>query len=243
MELVLELATFSHFHIFHWQGHTHGRLRHSTARKVYREDAKGKRGSFRPRQTDRASCEADMMPEGCFAISASSANLAKDAHRGRHGTSCPAMPPLRLAGARIAPAPRESAGRFTPVFFKKEKASQEKRAAPPQHCKDARPFSPFVSSVPLSLSRVFAYLSGRWVTCHLQARRQACTARVKPSFCASLMSLLSLLSLDPRPRASARKPCKGDQNTAGGERSVTPGNRTIKRKSPSRGRGQGGGHC
>ena len=34
-------------------------------------------------------------------------NLAKDAHRGRHGTSCPAMPPLRLCrGSRRPCTPR-----------------------------------------------------------------------------------------------------------------------------------------
>ena len=37
-----------------------------------------------------------------------------------------------------------------------------------------------------SLSRApFAYLSGRWVTYHLQARRKACTTRAKPSLTAS----------------------------------------------------------
>ena len=40
--------------------------------------------------------------------------------------------------------------------------------------------------------------------------------------------------------AERKKPCTGGQNTAGGERSVTPGKGEIERKSPSRGRGQGG---
>ena len=34
--------------------------------------------------------------KGASLFSASSANLAKDAYRGRHGTACPAMPPLRF---------------------------------------------------------------------------------------------------------------------------------------------------
>ena len=67
----------------------------------------------------------------------------------------------------------------------------------------ARPSRLFVPFVPMSLSRAprasFAHLSGRWATCHLQARRQACTARVKHSETlpsrASLMSLWSLRSL------------------------------------------------
>ena len=73
---------------------------------------------------------------------------------------------------------------------------RRKGAAAPQDFKDARPFVPLVSlSLPslcpfshvfdvlvvLESSRVSAYLSGRWVTCHLQARRKACTARVKRS--------------------------------------------------------------
>ena len=46
---------------------------------------------------------AATLPEGCFAIFRKLRNLAKDAHRGRYGTSCPAMPPLRLVGAMRAP--------------------------------------------------------------------------------------------------------------------------------------------
>ena len=72
----------------------------------------GKRGSFRPRQTDRASCEA-----------------------------------FTLVGAKWEwPQPP---------------------SPPHRHC--------------LSI----AYLSGRCVTCHLQARRKACTTRAQPSLTAS----------------------------------------------------------
>ena len=88
----------------------------------YREDAKGKRGSFRPRQTDRASCEADVMPEGCFAIFRKLRKSCKGRASRTQWPDGPAMPPLRLAGACAAPAPRESAGRFTPIL---KKASQD----------------------------------------------------------------------------------------------------------------------
>ncbi|MBR5588265.1 MAG: hypothetical protein IKW23_05395, partial [Kiritimatiellae bacterium] len=55
---------------------------------------------------------AAALPEGCFAVFRELRDLAKDAYRGRHGTACPAMPPLRFAGAHAAPAPR--GGRATP---------------------------------------------------------------------------------------------------------------------------------
>ena len=38
--------------------------------------------------------------------------------------------------------------------------------------------------------------------------------------------------LSPPPYALARKPCKGDQNTAGGERSVTPGYQGTRERVP-----------
>ena len=43
--------------------------------------------------------------KGASLISASSANLAKDAHRGRNGTSCPAMTDLRFCGGSHRPTP------------------------------------------------------------------------------------------------------------------------------------------
>ena len=66
-----------------------------------------KRGTLHPNvenekgasQEKRAAAPQDCQ-EGASLISASSANLTKDAHRGRHGTSCPAMPPLRLPRTR-----------------------------------------------------------------------------------------------------------------------------------------------
>jgi hypothetical protein len=66
---------------------------------------------------------AKALPERCFVIYRKLRNLAKDAHRGRHGTSCPAMPPLRFVGACIAPTPLWKRGALHPNF---EKASQEK---------------------------------------------------------------------------------------------------------------------
>ena len=118
----------------------------------------------------------------------------------------------RFVGACIAPTPHESAGRFTP--HKKIL----KRAAPPQHCKDACPFVSLVSLSLLSLSRVFAHLSGRWVTCHLQARRQACTARVKRS--ETLPYRLTTRSLHspatPAPSLAERLSPKGASRTQPG---------------------------
>ena len=62
---------------------------------------------------------AAVLPEGCFAIFRELRNLAKDAHRGRYGTLCPAMPPLRFMGARIAPTPPWKRGTLHPSYFKK----------------------------------------------------------------------------------------------------------------------------
>ena len=89
-----------------------GRLRRSTARKVYRKDAKG--GA---------------------------------AHSVRDRLTAPLAKPLRLWGAKWEwPQPP---------------------SPPHRHC--------------LSI----AYLSGRCVTCHLQARRKACTTRAQPSLTAT----------------------------------------------------------
>ena len=81
-------------------------------------------GSFRPRQTDRASCEADALPEGCFAIFR---KLRKILQRTRIADAMALRAPrcrlCALQGLAPPPHPRESAGRFTPI---RKKASQKK---------------------------------------------------------------------------------------------------------------------
>ena len=59
-------------------------------------------------------------------FSASSANLAKIAHRGRYGTACPAMTTLRLWGSHRPHTPMKvrrsyvnNVVRFTPIVFEK----------------------------------------------------------------------------------------------------------------------------
>ena len=138
-------------------------------------------------------CEADVMPEGRFAIFHESHDLAR-------------------------------CSKWAHLHFSSACASMQTRCASP-----------------LPLLAPFALLSGRWVTCHLQARvRRVPRGRSPPR--ASLMSLLSLKSLNScATRATAQKPWKGVQNTAGGERSVTPGKRVIIKNPPSLGRGKGVG--
>ena len=77
-------------------------------------------------------------------------------------------------------------------------------------------------SHPHSLSAL-AHLSGRWVTCHLQARRQACTARVKRS--ETLPYRLTTRSLhSPATPAHLARQRKSPKS----ERSVTPGNQGTR---------------
>ena len=126
----------------------------------YREDAKGGAAhSVRDRFTAplRSVCTASV-------FSASSANLAKIAHRGRNGLTAPRC---RLCAL--------------PQLFRKKECFAEKGRLRRRTAKTRVPLS-LLSLLSLLISRVFAYLSGRCVTCHLQARRQACTARAKPSF-------------------------------------------------------------
>ena len=180
-----------------------GRLRRSTASVFLPQRREGRRGSLRPRQIDRASCEAS-----------ATINSQLQAKR-------------ICARARSA----EKLGTINCDVVALAHSISRQRAL-------ARPF---VSSVPCSLrsasegafgpfSRVFAHLSCRWVTCHLQARRQACTARVKRSetlpYRLTTRSLHSPATLPPRSHST--KPSRGVKNTAGGERSVTPGNQGTR---------------
>ena len=76
---------------------------------------------------------AAALPEGCFAIFRKLRNLAKDAHRGRNGTSCPAMTPLRFCGGSHRPHAPMEARCASPQFWGKKFLQSILRAVQSAH--------------------------------------------------------------------------------------------------------------
>ena len=165
---------------------------------------------------------------------------------------------MRLAGAHAAPAPRESAGRFTPI------GKSEKGAASPQDCQCvfhephdltryskwahcpaalwARAHRAHFSSASANVSPKRSTSASACTLCsperqvgHLPSSGtpQACTARARPSFSARPFSpFVSSVPFVPFARDRASKPRRGGKNTAGGERSVTPGTSGTSQRVP-----------
>ena len=83
-------------------------------------------------------------PQHCQCVFRELRNLAKDAHRGRHGTSCPAMPPLRFLwgltpphGCGPATTPAKAQGAL-PQLGKWEKRRLRRSTARKVYRKDAK---------------------------------------------------------------------------------------------------------
>ena len=116
------------------------------------------------------------------------------------------MPPLRLSwGLASPPHPHGSVVRFTPVFGERGRL---RRIFHESH----------------HLARC-----SKWAHLHFSS---ACACRAQISW--RVLDVLVVVEvLESRaPRASAPKPCKGAQNTTGGERSVTPGNSGTRQRVP-----------